>query len=265
LQYRAPLMNQGFTEMATLFDMTEEDMRDIGLLSGHAKKLHRQLREYREARGDKSQDGEEQKATMCRSVSANSTVVSSLHGGAFSKRVEPICSISTPSSPSLCSSLGESIRFDLKPDMRMAVEKSWEKVQAVGTINVANLLMKYTRELDSEALQLYASRAEPKEGETEDDVVRKLMARTLHILGSSVAGLSDTATLVRHLDKVGAGLAGSGIKEGYFTVVGKAFQLSLQDILGDRFTAEIATVWKIEYDFMASIMIAGLRSFEDAQ
>jgi len=245
--------------------MGKEDMRNIGLLSGHAKKLHRQLCEYREARGDKSQDGKEQKAARCRRVSANSTVVSSLHEGAFSKRVYPICSISTPSSPSLCSSLGESFRFDMKPDMRMAVEKSWEKVQQVGTINVANLLMKYTRELDAEALQLYASRAEPNEGETEDDVVRKLMARTLHILGSSVAGLNDTAAFVQHLQKVGAGLAGSGIKEGYFAVVGKAFQLSLQDILGDKFTVEIATAWTVAYGFMASIMIAGLRSFEDAQ
>jgi len=227
-QYRAPLMQQGFTEMATLVDITEDDMRQIGLLRGHVQKLKRALREYGE------------------------TLDSSTSGSVPT---------SGRSQASVSPSQHMSGKVGVAEHTRAVLLKSWEVLAEVGTVTAANVLTKHMRELDAEALRSYTSQAQPKDGETEDDVVRKLAVRTVQIFGGAVT-VTDTASLIQHLHKVGAGFAGTGIKEGYFTLVDKASPLALRELMGDRYTADIASACSMTGDFLTSFVREGFRSVE---
>lgn len=226
-QYRAPLMQQGFTEMATLVDITEDDMRQVGLLRGHVQKLKRELREYGEAE-----------------LSRTGSVPTS---GRSQASVSP--------------SQHTSGKVGVAEHTRAVLLKSWEVLAEVGTATAANVLTKHMRELDAEALRSYTSQAQPKDGETEDDVVQKLAVRTVQMFGTAVTA-NDTASLIQHLHKVGAGFAGTGIKEGYFSLVDKASPLALRELMGDRYTADIASACSMTGDFLTSFVREGFRSVE---
>merc|ERR1719469_1363187 len=155
---------------------------------------------------------------------------------------------------------------------RSLVEQSWEQVKAIGVDVVAERLYKKSFEMLPECMPLFppevrlkyrdwSSEAELNEDETlwDSAAMRRLWGKTINALGCAVAGLHDMGKLVPMLTKLGNRHINYGLQERYWPVVGKALDLTLQDLLGTSYTPEVQQAWIMVYGFTSSIMIEGLR------
>jgi len=242
-QYAKALLQSGFDELDVLLDIEDADMRDLGIPRGHAVKLKRRLREYQRPE-DFRQDFPRQPAKA--KPSGNPRFSS---GGAVQA----------------CGNMPND-------EMRTAVARSWEEVQALGTYAVAELLYRHTFELEPEAIDLFPPDVRYKyrdwtadEGADESDVydspaLRKLFSKYMNAVGCTVAGLNDFAQLVPMLRALGARHISYGVSERHWPLLGRALMLTLRDVLGETFSPEVESAWTMVYGFMSSIMIEGLRS-----
>merc|ERR1712151_401440 len=82
--------------------------------------------------------------------------------------------------------------------------------------------------------------------------------------GCVVAGLQDSSKLVPLLTSLGMRHISYNTNEAYWPLLGKAVNMTLADLLGDRFTPEVENAWNVVYGFTSSIMIAGLRQAKEA-
>jgi len=233
LQYAEVLLQSGFDELETLLEIEDNDMKDLGIPRGHAVKLKRRLREHRTA-------------------------------SASSGRPRPApqpAQVHAPTSASLPSEKG-----------RTAVERSWEQVQALGTYAVGELLYRHTFQIAPEVIELFPPEVRFKyrdwmadEEHDESNVfhspaLRKLFAKFVNAIGSTVAGLHDFSRLVPMLTQLGSRHLSYGLNEGHWPIMGKALILTLRDCLGGSLTSEVESAWAMVYGFMSNIMIEGLRS-----
>jgi len=160
---------------------------------------------------------------------------------------------------------------------KSAVEESWEKVQAHGSAIVGELLYRHTFRMDPQAMDLFPLHVRQKYKEWSADEIaeeeadiwqsaalKKLFSKWVNAIGCTVAGLHNMNKLVPMLTKLGARHMNYGVAEERWQVVGKALQCTLQEILKEDYTPEVQTAWVTVYNFMASVMIQGLRQATEA-
>merc|ERR1719401_3348063 len=152
-----------------------------------------------------------------------------------------------------------------------AVQQSWRQVEAAGVMKVAEVLYRKSFQLLPECMALFPPEVRSKyrdwsadeEGEDDDiwdsAALRKLWAKVVNAIGCTVAGLHDMGKLVPMLTKLGNRHINYGLQEWYWPVVGKALDLTLQELLGESYTEEVQRAWNMVYGFTSSIMIEGLR------
>merc|ERR1719215_2417370 len=155
--------------------------------------------------------------------------------------------------------------------MKSAVERSWEQVQALGTYTVGEILYRHTFMIMPEAIHLFPQevRLKYREWSADEDIdesnvyespaLRKLFSKFVNAVGCAVVGLHDNSKLVPMLMQLGARHINYGVSEAHWETLGKAFKAALREILQESFTQEVEAAWAMAYTFMSSIMIEGLR------
>jgi nitric oxide dioxygenase len=74
-----------------------------------------------------------------------------------------------------------------------------------------------------------------------------------------VRSLHDLTPLLGRISELGRRHAGYGVAEEHFDLVGSVFLWTLEDMLGEAFTANIKAAWAAAYGVLASAMIAAMR------
>merc|ERR1712051_56894 len=118
--------------------------------------------------------------------------------------------------------------------MKGDVQRSWDKIQEVGTFVVCEHVIMAFFELVPETMECFPLHVRlkyrewtPDEGEEESDLatsvaLRKLFAKVLNVLGSCVAGLQDPSRLVPVLTSLGARHISYGVSVSYWPALGQA-------------------------------------------
>ena len=78
--------------------------------------------------------------------------------------------------------------------------------------------------------------------------------RLMSMIGAAVGMLDRPATLIPVLRKMGARHAGYGVKDAHYATVGAALLKTLEQGLGDAFTADAREAWTVLYGVIASTM-----------
>ena len=81
----------------------------------------------------------------------------------------------------------------------------------------------------------------------------------MSMIASAVRGLSDANALIPVLHALGRRHTGYGVVDAHYTTVAEALLWTLQQGLGDEFTAETREAWVAAYSMMASVMQQGGR------
>lgn len=248
-QYARELLRNGFDDMETLVDIEDEDMKDFGMLRGHMVKLRNRLNEYH-----LHQYGQEEESQTMR-VFAQWQVPEA--------RTELRRPIHMPA-----------VELQQMPteQIKSAVERSWEQVQELGTYRVGEILYRHTFALMPEAIRLFPEHVRMKYREWSPDetidepslldspALRQLFRRYISAVGCVVVGIHDSHRLVPMLIELGARHAAYGVKEMHLQAMGKAFNLTLREVLGESFTTEVEAAWTMVYSLMSSVMLEGLSS-----
>jgi len=258
-QYAEAVLGSGFVEMESLLEADDADLKDLGLLRGHALKLKRHLCEYVRslASGSDCEEGWAQAsaAELSGQVACGTRLPRSMHSWqAHAAMAKP---------PVYQLEAAEAMKGD--------VRESWEVIQETGTEVVGEHLYKVFFELMPESMSCFPLEVRLKyrewtadESEEEDDLLtsaalRRLFAKVLNAIGGVVAGLQDSSKLVPLLTSLGRRHIGYGVNEAFWPALGTALNTTLSDLLGDGFTNEVENAWNVVYGFTSSIMIAGLR------
>jgi len=244
-QYAAALLNNGFDEMETLFDIEDLDLKALGLPRGHALKLKRHLREYQiDNRVEEHHIG----------VAVTAAPAALGQGRSLSKAA--------------------SHRLEASETMKGAVERSWEACQQLGLEVVAEHVIGRFFHIVPEAMDNFPAhvRAKYKDWtvqENEEEValtdsvaLRKLFGKILDFVGCVVVGLKDSSKLVEPLTSLGGrhiAYGPGGVNEAFWPALGQAVIVTLSDLLGDGFTTEVENAWKVVFGFASSIMISAMR------
>ena len=89
---------------------------------------------------------------------------------------------------------------------------------------------------------------------------KKLMT----MLGTAVAGLGKPEALLPVVRALGARHAGYGVTAEHFAPVGAALIWTLEQGLGEAFTAELKAAWVEVYSVLSHAMIAGMEPLPKA-
>ena len=81
----------------------------------------------------------------------------------------------------------------------------------------------------------------------------------MSMIASAVRGLSDPNALIPVLHALGRRHSGYGVVDAHYTIVAEALLWTLQQGLGEEFTAESRDAWVAAYSLMASVMQQGGR------
>uniref|UniRef100_A0A7S1WST5 Globin domain-containing protein n=1 Tax=Alexandrium catenella TaxID=2925 RepID=A0A7S1WST5_ALECA len=251
-QYADILLQNGFDDMETLAEIQDSDMRDLGLLRGHALRLARCLRELQQ----------------------ETPTTPSLRGPAPPAcTVQPLPARRGPPASRSTSAARCYERGPQASEAQMgAVERSWDRVQKLGSDVIGEKLYKHVFRMAPQTMGLFPREVRYKyrqwsadEGyEDEDDVqespaLRKLFGKVVNAIGVSVAGLRQPHQMVPLLTQLGARHISYGVDESYWGVLGEGLILTLQECLGDEFTQEVQLAWTMVYGFISAVMIQGLK------
>jgi len=246
-EYAGPLIRHGFDDMDTLLCIEDCDLKALGMPRGHVLKFRRGLREHAAEQEAAGRDHQIPAQVAAATPPRQST--------------DPILAASARSAPS-----GE---------MKNVVQKSWERMEALGPLIVGDMLYKHVLALAPEAAALYPYevRAKYMDWSSVDDesdiynsnAMRRLFARITNAVGSCVAGLANPGQMVPRLLELGGRHLHFGAPESAWEVVREALQLTLQDALGPSYTADVQAAWQRMYDFISNLMIEGLRRAHRAQ
>lgn len=80
--------------------------------------------------------------------------------------------------------------------------------------------------------------------------------RLMTMIGAAVGLLDRPASLLPVLRQLGARHAGYGVRDEHYATVGSALLLTLEQGLGDAFTAEVKEAWTALYGVVSSTMMA---------
>lgn len=79
---------------------------------------------------------------------------------------------------------------------------------------------------------------------------KKLMA----MIGTAVSGLTQLDTIVPAVQALGRRHVNYGVKDQHYATVGAALLWTLEQGLGEAFTAEVKTAWATAYGVLANTM-----------
>jgi len=139
---------------------------------------------------------------------------------------------------------------------RPAIVYSWEQVKQMGTAQIAFRLYENFVNWSPEAVALFSDDS----GTLRPESLRKLFAKLITYVGSTVAGEYDVQHLVKTLTKLSALRVAAGVSEAHWKVLGQVLDVTLQELLGDAYTAEVQRAWMAAYGFMSSVMADGFRA-----
>jgi hemoglobin-like flavoprotein len=86
--------------------------------------------------------------------------------------------------------------------------------------------------------------------------------KLMQMIGTAVKKLDDLDTLVPVLQNLGKRHVGYGVEASHYDTVGGALLLTLEQGLGDAFTADVKAAWTTAYGIMAATMIDAANSVE---
>ena len=129
----------------------------------------------------------------------------------------------------------------MTPEQALLVKSSWEKVLPISD-KAAELFYGRLFELDPELKSLFKGNME-EQG-------RKLM----RMIGTAVAALDRLEAIVPAVQQLGVRHVGYGVKDAHYDTVGAALLWTLQQGLGDGFTAEVKEAWTSVYGVLAGTM-----------
>lgn len=134
----------------------------------------------------------------------------------------------------------------MTPQQIALVQDSFRKVLPIADTAAA---MFYARlfELDPSLRKLF-------KGE-----LKKQGAMLMSMIASAVRGLTDPNALIPVLHALGRRHSGYGVVDAHYTTVAEALLWTLQQGLGEQFTAETREAWVAAYSMMASVMQQGGR------
>lgn len=96
-----------------------------------------------------------------------------------------------------------------------------------------------------------------------DDIARQA-TRTMTALGTAVDGLTRVDEIAPFLVRLGARHVGYGVRPEHFDVVGAALLWTLEQGLGEAFTAPVRHAWVAAWEVIRELMLTGMRAAEPA-
>lgn len=87
----------------------------------------------------------------------------------------------------------------------------------------------------------------------------------MSMIGTAVNGLTNLDRLVPAVRSLGARHATYGVREEHYAIVGGALLWTLEQGLGDKFTAEVRDAWAAAYGLLADVMMLGAAEGEALQ
>jgi hemoglobin-like flavoprotein len=81
----------------------------------------------------------------------------------------------------------------------------------------------------------------------------------MSMIASAVRGLTDHNSLIPVLHALGRKHSGYGVVDAHYTTVAESLLWTLEQGLGDQFTAETREAWIAAYSLMSSVMQQGGR------
>jgi hemoglobin-like flavoprotein len=81
----------------------------------------------------------------------------------------------------------------------------------------------------------------------------------MSMIASAVRGLTDPNSLIPVLHALGRKHTGYGVVDAHYTTVAESLLWTLEQGLGDQFTAETREAWIAAYSLMSSVMQQGGR------
>ena len=97
-----------------------------------------------------------------------------------------------------------------------------------------------------------------------DDDLPRQAARTMAAVGTVVDGLHDLDDVAAFLVRLGARHARYGVRPEHFDVVGAALLWTLEQGLGDAFTADVREAWTAAWGIITGAMLVGLEREQSA-
>jgi hemoglobin-like flavoprotein len=129
----------------------------------------------------------------------------------------------------------------MTPEQTLLVKSSWEKVLPISD-QAAELFYGRLFELDPELKSLF-------KGDMEEQG-RKLM----RMISTAVAALERLEAIVPAVQQLGVRHVGYGVRDEHYDTVGAALLWTLQQGLGEGFTAEVKQAWTSVYGVLADTM-----------
>lgn len=129
----------------------------------------------------------------------------------------------------------------MTPEQTMLVKSSWEKVLPISD-QAAELFYGRLFELDPDLKSLF-------KGDMEEQG-RKLM----RMISTAVAALDRLEAIVPAVQQLGVRHVGYGVKDEHYDTVGAALLWTLQQGLGEGFTADVKEAWTSVYGVLAGTM-----------
>jgi hemoglobin-like flavoprotein len=130
------------------------------------------------------------------------------------------------------------------PEQVYLVRLSWQKVLPIAD-QAAGLFYSRLFEIAPETRPLFKGDMRTQG--------KKLMG----MINTVVNGLSEFDQFVPMVQELGRRHAGYGVTEAHYRCVEEALMWTLQQGLGDQFTAEVQTAWRTAYSLLADIMKTG--------
>jgi len=261
--YAHLLLHSGYTDMQTLLKIEGPDMAKLGVPRGFVLKLKRKLREY-----ELHQCESDQPEFL---VGVNIDLQHSVNPPQAPRQRTAASAPAVPASPCGRASPSATSAPRPRPPSGPAVsqvQQSWDLIQHLGTEIVGELLYRHLFTLDTEALELFPLEVRARYRESSDlgagslagetAALRNLFTKYVNAVGCTVAGMHDLTKLVPMLTELGARHFSYGVSEAHFRVMGQALDLTLKEMLGEAYSPEVQSAWKMVYGFMSSIMFGGL-------
>jgi hemoglobin-like flavoprotein len=128
------------------------------------------------------------------------------------------------------------------PQQKMLIQKTWSQVVPIAD-QAAAIFYQRLFEIDPSTRPLFNT--------TDMAQQRK---KLLQILAVAVSSLDNLGALSKTVEDLGRRHAGYGVKDAHYDSVGVALLWTLEQGLGDAWTAAAAAAWKEVYGILSGIM-----------
>lgn len=265
-EYSGVFLAEDIDDMETLLEAGESDLAELGLSRGHALKLQRHLCEYlvQHTAEHGAELGKDKRCDEDVPTTGTPSVKDISSNGA----VVPLLKIDIDEFNNTSFALptfGEQPTWQGTEAMKVAVVRTWDKVLSLGTLFVGRLLCRHTFALSPDMNALFPPHILHKYQEAGDLDSSGALARhfgmVLNAVGCVISSFeSDVNDCESTIMQLGMRHASYRVVDGHFETIGRALELTLQEVLKDEFTQEVRDAWKFVYSFLSLVMIRGIRS-----